>query len=99
MIASWPKAHWIQSDAEILTQYCATCVAFDNAQKREDLSQMEKAGRLVLSYATKLRLTPQSRYDHKGVHTQSEKGRENEASADRLLGGVEAWADQQEKLN
>lgn len=91
MVSAWPASHWIASDSEILTQYCAVCTVFDAAHRRDDLSAMEKAGRLALSYATKLRLTPQSRYDHKGTHVEAERGRENEAAADRLLGGVDAW--------
>ena len=91
VIGSWPRDHWIHSDAETLTQYCAICVAFDLARKRDDLSAMEKAGRLSLSYATKLRITPQSRYDWKGAHREANRGRQNEASSERLLGGVETW--------
>ena len=91
VIGSWPRDHWIHSDAETLTQYCAICVAFDSARKRDDLSDMEKAGRLSLSYATKLRITPQSRYDWKGAHREANRGRQNEASSERLLGGIEIW--------
>lgn len=96
---SWPKNHWIHSDAEILTQYCAACLAFDGARKDRDLPSMERAGRLCLSYATKLRITPQSRYDHKGTATEAKRGQENQAADDRLLGGTEAWANQQDNLN
>jgi hypothetical protein len=86
---SWPREHWIESDADPLTQYCAVNVKFEDATKTGDLPGMERAGRLALSYATKLRLTPQSRYDHKGTHTEAKRGRENVAAADRLLGGVD----------
>ena len=96
---AWPREHWIGSDADPLTQYCAVNVQFDEATNDGDLSRMEKAGRLSLSYATKLRLTPQSRYDHKGVDTEAKRGRGNEAAADRLLGGEAVWPAQQENLN
>lgn len=98
-INSWPKNHWILSDSEILTQYCAACAAFERARKEKDLSAMERAGRLCLSYATKLRITPQSRYDHKGTYTEAKRGQENQAADDRLLGGVDVWDKQQDSLN
>src|SRR5690606_31856431 len=79
VMGAWPADHWIQSDSELLTQYCAACKAFEQARKKELLPEMDKAGRLSLSYATKLRITPQSRYDHKGTHTEAKRGRQNEA--------------------
>lgn len=96
VMVSWPKDRWIVSDAEILTQYCAACVAFEVSRKADNLPAMDRAGRLSLLYATKLRLTPLSRYDYKGTQVQAEKGRDNEAAADRLLGGVDEWPDQQD---
>ena len=91
VMGAWPVDHWIASDAEMMTQYCAACDWFEKARKGHDPSAMDKAGRLCLSYATKLRLTPQSRYITQTAGTHSEHGKENEAGADRLL-GRNAWA-------
>lgn len=99
VVSAWPKNHWIRSDAEILTQYCAGCIAFERMRRKEDLAGMERAGRLCLSYATKLRITPQSRYDHKGTHVEAKRGQENQAADDRLLGGIDIWQSQQDNLN
>lgn len=90
VVSAWPANHFIKSDAEILTQYCAVCIIFDTARVAGDFPVMEKAGRLLLTYATKLRITPQSRYNPQTVNTVAKRGRENEAAADRLLGGS-AW--------
>ena len=90
VISAWPIDHWIKSDAEILTQYCAACLAFDQARVGGDLGAMDRMGRLSLSYATKLRITPQSRYDTRVASTEAKRGKENEAASDRLLGG-NAW--------
>ena len=90
-MGAWPKNHWIASDAEILTQYCAACEWFEKARRGHDPGAMDKAGRLCLSYATKLRLTPQARYIPQTAGRESQHGLENEAAADRLLGGS-AWA-------
>jgi hypothetical protein len=94
VMQSWPANHWIGSDSDILTDYCSAFVMAGDAARKGDASAMDKAGRLALSYATKLRLTPQSRYDHKGTHTEATRGRENDAADDRLLGGTAVWPEQ-----
>jgi hypothetical protein len=98
VMASWPHDHWIGSDAELLTQYCGLCVLFDKLLAEGDVPALDKLGRLILSYATKMRITPQSRYDEKTVARRAEHGRENEASANRLLGGS-AWSGQTSNPN
>jgi hypothetical protein len=90
VIGSWPSDHWIGSDAELLTQYCGLCALFDKLLSEGDVPALDKLGRLVLSYATKMRITPQSRYDEKTVARRAESGKENQAS-ERLLGG-DAWS-------
>ena len=70
-----------------MTQYSAFCVTFEKARKDKDLAAMEKAGRLVLSYATKLRITPQSRYDTQAAGREASRGRANEPASMRLIGG------------
>jgi hypothetical protein len=96
VLRAWPASQWVGSDSELLTQYCAACVAFDEACRKENLSAMDRAGRLALSYATKLRITPQSRYDARAAGRHAEHGKSNEAAAERLLGGIEAWDTQPE---
>src|SRR5262245_2748639 len=91
VISAWPLTHWSGSDAEVLTQYCSACEWFEKARRSHDYSNMEKAGRLCLSYATRLRLTPQARYSAHVADRQAERGKDNEAAADRLL-GRNAWA-------
>lgn len=91
VVSAWPADHWIKSDADILTQYCAACYLFEGCRVEGDLAGMDKSGRLTLSYATKLRITPQSRYDTRVASTEAKRGMENEAASDRLLGG-NAWA-------
>lgn len=87
VVDAWPPEHFIASDAELLTQYCAACVVFEAARKREDLAAMDKSGRLALSYATKLRITPQSRYDAQAAARQANRGKQNLPASDGLIGG------------
>jgi hypothetical protein len=89
-VSSWPADHWIHSDADLLTQYCAVCVLLDKAFKDRELLVAERLGRLMLGYTRALRLTCQSRYDPKTSHRAAERGRENEAGENPLLGG-RAW--------
>lgn len=89
VVKAWPADHFIASDMELLTQYCAACAAFELARKGRDLASMDRAGRLTLSYATKLRITPQSRYDEKSASTQAGRGKANAPAANRLIGGDE----------
>jgi hypothetical protein len=87
---SWPSSHWVRSDADLLTQYCSVCALMEKARKSGEIDRMEKLGRLVLSYATRLRMTPQSRYDGRATARDAEHGRETDAaSSERLLG--DAW--------
>jgi hypothetical protein len=90
VITSWPSDYWIGSDAELLTQYSRLCALFDVMVSAGEVGALDKCGRLILSYATKLRITPQSRYDEKTVARRAESGKENQAS-ERLLGG-DAWS-------
>ena len=76
------------SDAELLTQYVAACVAFELARKEAKFTAMTMMGRLALVYATKLRITPQSRTAADKAQVEAKRGRQNEAGADRLLGGI-----------
>jgi hypothetical protein len=87
---SFPPGHFTLSDAELLGQYCAIVVAFETSREAGDIATMEKLGRLALSYATRLRATPQSRYDTKLAARQAERGGSNAAAHDRLIGG-DAW--------
>jgi hypothetical protein len=87
---AWPVDHWITSDADLLTQYCSACEIVENARKSGEIDRMEKMARLVLSYATRLRITPQTRYDSRANAREANHGRENEAATSRLLGGS-AW--------
>jgi hypothetical protein len=90
VIGSWPESHWIGSDADLLTQYCAICVAF---WTHEDWSERDRLGRLATSHATKLRITPQSRYNTQTAGSEARKGRSNTAAANRLIGGF-GWQNQ-----
>lgn len=85
--SAWPKDHWIASDAELLTHYCAICVHLDRFMKAGDTSNIDRLAKLVLQYATKLRITPQSRYNTQMAGREAERGRDNEAADDALLGG------------
>jgi hypothetical protein len=77
----------------LLTQYCAVCLAFEDARVAKNLPDMERAGRLALSYATKLRITPQSRYNTQAAGREATRGRGNSAAANRLIGGI-GWQNQ-----
>jgi len=91
VVGAWPLGHWIASDADLLTQYCTAAELFEKARRRHDHLALDKAGRLRLTYATKLRLTPQSRYHQGMAEREAERGKENAAAAGRLL-GRNAWA-------
>ena len=88
---SWPPDHWNNADAILLTHYCHHCVQMDEAITAGDINQIVSFGTLVLQYATKLRLTPHARYDPKTAFRSSQRGLENQAGDDPLLGG-RAWA-------
>jgi hypothetical protein len=88
VLAAWPDNRWVISDAELLTHYCAVCAAFETARKNADFNAMAMMGRLCLTYATKMRLTPQSRSTADKTQVEAKRGRQNMASADRLLGGI-----------
>lgn len=90
-IGSWPADHWIKSDSDLLTQYCAVCVLVEKSRKSGEIDRMEKLGRLALSYATRLRMTPQSRYDGRATAREAVRGQDNAAIEDALLGGG-AWS-------
>ena len=92
-MGAWPDDHWIASDADLLTQYCYVCEVIDEARKAGEIDRLEKMARLALSYATRLRITPQSRYDARAAGREANHGRENEVAANRLLGGS-AWTSQ-----
>jgi hypothetical protein len=87
VMAAWPHSHWVASDAELLTQYVAACEAFEIARKQADYGLMGRMGRLVLVFATKLRLTPQSRSTADKTAVEAKRGKQNEAAANHLLGG------------
>jgi hypothetical protein len=89
-VGSWPADHWIQSDAELLSQYCAIVVLLDEAFKEKDVVKANSLGRLMLGYTRALRITCQSRYDPRGAGREAIRGRENEAGENHLLGGA-AW--------
>lgn len=90
VVASVSPDHFSAGDAVLLEQYVAGVVAFDKARQDEDHKAMESLGRLVLSYATKLRLTPQSRYDARAAARSMDQGRKGSVD-DRLIGG--AWSE------
>ncbi len=87
ILESWPDKHWAASDADLLTNYCATCVLIEKARKSGNIDRMEKLCRLQMSYATRLRITPQSRYDARATARHANEGMENDAADDALLGG------------
>jgi hypothetical protein len=89
-VSSWPKDHWIQSDADLLTQYCALSTMLELAFKERDLASADKLGKLVLAYTRALRLTCQSRFDPRGAGREAIRGQENAAGENPLLGG-RAW--------
>lgn len=90
IMASWPGDHWVTSDAELLTQYCAISVHADRFMKAGDMQNADRLGKLMLSFARSLRITPQSRYDARGADREATRGREVEAASSSLLGGG-AW--------
>jgi hypothetical protein len=92
VITAWPPDHFISSDAELLTQYCAVCEVFESARAEGDVSAMDKAGRLCIAYARSLRITPQSRYDEKTAARQGKRGLANAPASNPLIGGM-AWRD------
>ena len=89
---AWPTDHWIGSDARLLAQYCAFCVQLEEALAEGSVALANQIARVVMAYATKLRITPQSRCQAVTAARAAEHGRENEAGDDRLLQGIEAWS-------
>ena len=75
-----------KADAILIAQYCSACVDYN---KSRTLVDRERAGRLCLSYATRLRLTPASRYDARAA-ARAANNLEGVAGDDPLLGGT-AW--------
>jgi hypothetical protein len=92
VIGAWPPDHWIGSDARLLTQYCAFCAQLETALEHGAEALAGQLARVVMAYATKLRITPQSRYHKATAGTAAAHGRENTAAIDDdgLLGGA-AW--------
>ncbi len=82
--------HFSSGDGVLLEQYCAAVEEFEKARKAGDTKTMESMGRLSLSIATRLRITPQSRYDARAAARDVERGRTG-AITDPLLGGGR-WA-------
>jgi hypothetical protein len=93
VIGAWPADHWIGSDARLLTQYCAFCAQLEEAIERGDPTGAGQLARVVMAYATKLRITPQSRYEPRTAARAASHGLENAAAddADGILGGLAAW--------
>jgi hypothetical protein len=87
VLSSWPPDHFIPSDAELLTQYVAIVAAFDAARIAGDSKAMAAMGRLALSYTTKLRCTPQSRYDERTAGRTAIRGPGADPKKMRLIGG------------
>jgi hypothetical protein len=87
IISAWPDGHFITSDAILISHLVGACVAFDGARDLQDISAMDKAARLALSLCTRLRITPQSRYDERGASRQAARGRSIEVvkKYDRLI--------------
>ena len=92
-VAAWPSDQFISSDAELLTQYCSVVCIFDIARKSGNFALMERMARLVLSYATKLRATPQSRYGNRQAGRAADRGASNEVANLRLIGGTACHKD------
>ena len=86
VVSSVSADHFSASDAILLEQYCATVEAFEAARKAKDTKTMEAMGRLSFSCATRLRVTPQSRYDARAAARSIERGRAR-AIEDPLIGG------------
>lgn len=63
-IAACSPEHFVYSDIETLCAYCRAAIMMRNAN--EDAA-IERAGRLLASLGTRLRLTPQSRYDSRAA--------------------------------
>lgn len=87
VVGSVSPDHFTTGDAVLLEQYCAAVDSFEKARKKGDQKSMEAMGRLTLSYATRLRLSPQTRYDARAAARNAERGRAN-AVDDRLIGGT-----------
>jgi hypothetical protein len=76
-IASCPPGHFVLSDAPLLTQYATIVRVFEQARRDRELGIMEKFGRLMLGFATKLRLCPHSRYDAHAAARAAKNGSED----------------------
>jgi hypothetical protein len=90
VIQSWPSDHWNDSDAVLLAHYCAYVVWMNEAIEAGEVNDLARLGPVLLKYAVALRLTPSSRYDPKTAFRAAQRGMENEASDNPLLGGS-AW--------
>ena len=90
VLHSWPDDYFHSADAILLTHYAHFCAELDKAITARDIDRVVQLGTAILNYATKFRLTPHARYDPKTTHRAAERGRENEAGDDSLLGG-RAW--------
>jgi hypothetical protein len=86
VVGSVSSNHFSGSDVFLLEQYCACLDAFETGRQAADSKAMEAMGRLSLSYATRLRITPQSRYDARAAARSVERGRSG-AIDDDLIGG------------
>lgn len=91
IVAAWPREHFIASDGDLLTTYCAVRVLLNGYERVGDLDRMDKAGRLAVTYATKLRLTPQARVNKMKAGTSATAGIENAAADSDLLGSMDEW--------
>jgi hypothetical protein len=87
VLSSVDRRHFIGLDAILLAQFVEACAVYSRAA---DAKEMESLGRLILAYATKLRLTPQTRYDNR----QAARTPTDEmaiVSSTQLLSGTGSW--------
>jgi hypothetical protein len=77
LIMSWPSDHWVEADSDLMTGYVACIEMFEKAIADRDANVADRMGKLMLLYATKLRITPHSRYDPKTAYRAAERGRIN----------------------
>ena len=84
--SSIPPGTWTKTDALMLTHLATISVMFRKAREKGDIAQVEKCGRLVLNYATKLRLTRQSRIDARAAGRAAENGADDDLDQPSWLG-------------
>jgi len=89
--ASGDHPHLHEGHGYLVASYCALCELFEKAVTAGDVDRMDRTGRLCLSYATRLKITMQSRIRAEDAAVAARRGLERAAAVSTRLFGGSTW--------